>query len=139
MPARNIYHDMVVEALVADGWTITDDPLTLRVGSRSLHIDLSAEKSPIAAERAGELIAVEIQSFGSPSVVADLHQAVGQFAVYRLFLAERQPERVLYLAVPSEVYDGILSEPLGAGVVAGLGVPLILFDPDGREGLRWIR
>ena len=139
MPAKNADHDIVRAALVADGWTITDDPLTLRVGSRSLHIDLGAEKSPIAAERAGELIAVEIQSFSSPSVVADLHQAVGQFAVYRLFLAERQPERVLYLAVPSEVYDGILSEPLGAGVVAGLSVPLILFDPDGQEGLRWIR
>jgi hypothetical protein len=29
MPARNIYHDAVVQALTADGWTITDDPLRL--------------------------------------------------------------------------------------------------------------
>jgi XisH protein len=30
VPARNIYHDTVVQALTADGWTITDDPLGLK-------------------------------------------------------------------------------------------------------------
>jgi hypothetical protein len=29
MSAKNIYHDAVVQALTADGWTITDDPLRL--------------------------------------------------------------------------------------------------------------
>ncbi len=139
MPARNIDHDVVREALVADGWTITADPLTLRVGERSLHIDLGAERSPIAAERAGELIAVEIQSFSSPSPVADLQQALGQFTMYRSILGRRQPGRTLFLAVPRVVYDGILSEPLGEEVLADAAIPLILYDLDGREGLRWIR
>jgi hypothetical protein len=139
MPARNADHDAVRAALVADGWTITDDPLTLRVGDRILHIDLGAERSPIAAERAGELIAVEIQSFGSPSPVADLQQALGQFAMYRSILGRRQPDRTLFLAVPRVVYDGILSEPLGVEVLADAGMPLILYDPDKREGLRWIK
>lgn len=31
MPAKNVYHDAVRDALVADGWTI-DDPLRLQVG-----------------------------------------------------------------------------------------------------------
>jgi hypothetical protein len=26
VPAKNIYHDAVVDALTADGWTITHDP-----------------------------------------------------------------------------------------------------------------
>jgi XisH protein len=26
VPAKNLYHDVVVRALKADGWTITDDP-----------------------------------------------------------------------------------------------------------------
>lgn len=138
MSAPNIYHDAVVAALVADGWTITDDPLTLRFGGRNLHVDIGAERSPIAAERAGERIAVEVQSFRSPSAVADLQQAVGQFTMYRAILAEQQPDRSLYLAVPTEVYDGILSEPLGERMVAVVNLRLVLFDPDRREGLRWI-
>jgi hypothetical protein len=32
--ARDIYHSHVVDALRRDGWTITDDPLTVRVGSK---------------------------------------------------------------------------------------------------------
>jgi len=66
MPAKNVYHDAVVDALKADGWTITDDPLTLKVGDRVLRIDLGAEKLPIGAERNGERIAVEVQSFTGP-------------------------------------------------------------------------
>ena len=30
MPARDIYHNAVKNALVKDGWTITDDPLHLK-------------------------------------------------------------------------------------------------------------
>ena len=30
MPARDIYHDCVRNALKKDGWTITHDPLTLK-------------------------------------------------------------------------------------------------------------
>ena len=46
MSAKNIYHDAVVVALIADGWTITHDPLTIKVGDRNLHIDLGAERTP---------------------------------------------------------------------------------------------
>ena len=44
MPARNLYHEAVVAALTSDGWTITDDPLSVKVGDRDLHIDLGAER-----------------------------------------------------------------------------------------------
>jgi hypothetical protein len=43
MPANNIYHDAVISALKADGWTITHDPLALMVGERDLLVDLGAE------------------------------------------------------------------------------------------------
>src|SRR5437660_1477839 len=113
MPAKNIYHDAVVDALKADGWTITDDPLSLKVGERNLQVDLGAERLPIGAEKGTEKIAVEVQSFTGPSPVADLQQALGQFTMYRLILAEQQPDRALFLAIPVAVYDGILSEQLG--------------------------
>ena len=44
MPAKDIYHETVKNALIKDGWTITDDPLKLTIGSRSLYVDLGAEK-----------------------------------------------------------------------------------------------
>ena len=50
MPAKNLYHDAVVDTLTADGWTITDDPLRLKVGERDLLVDLGAERPLIGAE-----------------------------------------------------------------------------------------
>lgn len=52
MPAKNLHPDAVVAALKADGWTITDDPLSLKVGQRNLQVDLGAERLPIGAEPA---------------------------------------------------------------------------------------
>lgn len=138
MPAKNVYHDAVVAALVADGWTITDDPLPLKVGERDLFVDLGAERPVIGAQRGAEKIAVEVQSFLGRSAVADLQQALGQYVMYRLALAEQQPDRPLFLAVPPEVYNGILSEPLGRLAVVGVNLRLVVFDPETREVVRWI-
>jgi hypothetical protein len=138
MSARNLYHDAVVAALVADGWTITDDPLKLKVGKRDLYVDLGVERPVIGAEKGKERIAVEVQSFLSPSDVADLQQALGQYTMYRLALAENQPERPLFMAVPIEVYNGIFSEPLGQLVLVGMNLRVLVFEPDRREVVRWI-
>lgn len=62
MPAKDLYHDIVVAALEADGWTITDDPFRLRYGDRKLYVDLGAERTTIAAEKQGEKIAVSMTS-----------------------------------------------------------------------------
>ena len=99
MPAKNIYHDAVLEALKADGWVVTHDPLTLSFGGKDLFVDLGAERTTLAAERGEQRIAVEIQSFLSPSPVRDLEEAIGQYDVYRAVLAEMEPERPIYLAV----------------------------------------
>ncbi len=138
MSAKNIYHDAVIAALQTDGWSITHDPLHLKVGDRDLLVDLGAEKPLIGAARGTEKIAVEIQSFLSLSPVADLQQALGQYTMYRLALVEQQPDRPLYLAVPEEVYNGILSEPLGQLVMIGVNIRLLLFEPDLRKVIRWI-
>lgn len=76
MPAKDIYHDVVKQTLIKDGWTITDDPLRLRWTKRNIYIDLGAERI-IGAERSEHRIAVEVKSFTSASEVADLEQALG--------------------------------------------------------------
>lgn len=98
MPARDIYHDVVVQALIADGWTITDDPLRIAFGARDFYVDLAAEL-PIGAERDGQRIAVEVKSFIGASNIRDLELAIGQFTLYREVLARSDPARRLYLAV----------------------------------------
>jgi len=77
MPAKDIYHNVVKNALIRDGWIITHDPLRLQAGSKDLYVDLGAEQL-IAAEKKEKKIAVEIKSFVGSSVVADLEQALGQ-------------------------------------------------------------
>ncbi len=78
MPAKDIYHDAVKNALIKDGWKITDDPLILSIGKKDLFIDLGAEKL-IAAEKDQQKIAVEIKSFLGNSQVNDLENALGQY------------------------------------------------------------
>ena len=74
MPAKDIYHDNIKNALIKDGWTITDDPYVIQWGRKDLFIDLGAEKL-IAASQDGRKIAVEVKSFISPSPVSDLEKA----------------------------------------------------------------
>lgn len=138
MPAKNLYHHSVVEALQRDGWTITHDPLTLTYGGPDLFVDLGAERSTIAAERGTDKIAVEIHSFLAASPMRDLEDVVGQYDVYRTVLAATEPERKLYLAVPRRVNEGLLSEQFGQLVVTSLRLRLVVFDEDREAPLRWI-
>ncbi len=81
MPAKDIYHNSVKNALEKESWHITNDPFILRWGARDLYIDLGAQKL-IAAEKSGHKIAVEVKSFISASPVADLEKALGQYILY---------------------------------------------------------
>jgi hypothetical protein len=138
MPAKNIYHGVVVHALKADGWEITHDPLTLSYGGKDLYVDLGAERVTIAAERGGQKIAVEIQSFLSLSIIRDLEEAVGQYDIYRSVLLETEPERLLYLAVPKRVYEGILKDQFGQLIITKLQLQLIVFDEQIERIVKWI-
>ena len=105
LPAKDVFHEVVKKALQKDGWQITHDPLSFRVGGVNMSIDLAAEKL-IAAEREGEKIAVEIKSFlEKSSAISEFDTALGQFINYRAALRRREPERILYLAVPVTTYN----------------------------------
>ena len=62
MAAKDIFHDAVKQALLADGWIITADPLVIKIEGIKLEIDLAAEKV-FAAEKLGQKIAVEVKVF----------------------------------------------------------------------------
>jgi hypothetical protein len=137
MPVRDIYHNQVKNALIKDGWTITHDPLRLTWGDKDLYVDLGAERL-LAAEKAGLRIAVEIKSFVGASEVDDLEKAIGQYILYRAVLAEREPQRRLYLAVPRDVLRDIFEKPLGELLLKNQLVQVVGFDPDAEVIVQWI-
>jgi hypothetical protein len=137
MPAKDIYHEVVKNALIKDGWTITDDPLKLTIGSRSLYVDLGAEKL-IAAQKDSQKIAVEIKSFISPSPINDLENALGQYVLYQNILKSTDTERILYLAIREEVYNDLFAEPIGQLLLNNQQIKLITFNPDKQELVGWI-
>ena len=137
MPARDLYHQTVREALVKDGWTITHDPLTLQVGKKDLFVDLGAEKL-LAAQKGERKIAVEVKSFLGKSEMADLEAALGQFVLYHHVLDIREPDRDLFLAIREVVYNDIFEEPIGQILLERNLLRLVLFDSETKEIVRWI-
>lgn len=138
MPARDIYHDTVKNALLKDGWTITHDPYRLKLArGKNLFIDLGAERL-IAAERGIEKIAVEVKSFRSESEMRDLEDALGQFVLYEHLLTRYDPDRTLYLAVPDEVRQSVFEEEAGTVLIEDEIIRLFTFNPIQEIIVKWI-
>jgi hypothetical protein len=92
MPQRDAIHNIIRQALLKEGWEITDDPYVISYGERFLFIDLAARLDVvngiagrfIRARRGSSRIVVEINEFRGNSAIADLEQAIGQYVLYRL-------------------------------------------------------
>lgn len=137
MPARDLFHRAVRNALIRDGWVITHDPLHIEFGGFDFFVDLGAE-SLIGANRDGRQIAVEVKSFAGASSLSDFHAAVGQFVNYRLVLGETDPERVLYLAVAEFVYKSLFGTGFGQKAIDAHRLKLVVFDEEQETITQWI-
>src|SRR6185436_7286071 len=105
---------------------------------RDLYVDLGAEREAIAAEKDDQKIAVEIKSFLSPSILTDLEKAIGQYDIYQIVLSAVQPERILYLAVPRRIYEGLFMERFGELILNSRKIRLIVFDEQQERIIKWI-
>jgi len=138
MPAKDIYHDIVKNALVKDNWEITHDPLRIRLAKgKNLFVDLGAERL-LAAERGLEKIAVEVKSFTRPSDMKDLEEAVGQFVLYGHLLVRYYPEYKLFLAVTENICKAVFEEEAGRTLIEDGIIRLFSFDPNQEVIVRWI-
>jgi hypothetical protein len=137
MPAKDKFHEAVKAALIKDGWTITDDPLKVDVGGKSFFVDIGAEKL-FAATKDGRKIAIEVKSFAAISLTYEFHAAVGQFINYRLFLKQSEPDRILYLAIPFDVYDGFFQrEKFVEMSVEANNIKYIVCNIEKEEVVKW--
>ncbi len=138
MPQRDIYHHAVKQALIKDGWIITHDPFPIYYGSRRGYADMGAEKATFAAEKDNQKIAVEVKSFVSDSIVADIEQAVGQYLVYRSWMHRVAPTRDLFLAVSDVVATDAFDEMAGRVLIEDYQLRLIVVNMSLEEIVRWI-
>lgn len=137
MPARDKYHNAVKNSLIKDSWTITADPYIIRYEDAELYADLAAEK-PIAAERQGQKIVVEIKSFVGKSLMYDFHNALGQYIVYQNLIQLTEPEYKLYLAIDDIVYEEFFQRKSVKAVIAQNSLLLMIVDTEEEEIKQWI-
>jgi len=137
MPARDIYHNNVKNALIKNGWTITHDPLHLKWGAKDMYVDLGVEQL-LGAEKEGCKIGVEIKSFTGHSEMEELEKAIGQYVLCHDVLEKIEPDRKLYLAVHEEIFADLFEEPIGKLLFENNRVQLIVFNPVKEVILKWI-
>ncbi len=136
MPQRDIYHSAVKQALIKDGWAITHDPYTIAFGIHHGFVDLGAERI-IAAEKDKQKIAVEIKSFISKSVIADLEQALGQYLLYRSWMMRTEPDRDLFLAISNEVVADIFEDIAGRVLIEDYNIRYLTVNMKQEEIVLW--
>jgi hypothetical protein len=134
--ARDLFHQVVKDALTKDGWEITHDPFPVDYGDVQMQIDLGAERL-LAATKDKTIIAVEIKSFINPSAISEFHTAVGQYLNYRRALRTQEPKRILYLAVPSQTYDEFFRLRFIQEGIEEYQICLIVYNIEERIILKW--
>jgi hypothetical protein len=137
MPAKDIFHAVVRNALEKDGWIVTDDPLYIEFGGIDLYIDLGAEKVIIAAQKNEIKIAVEIKSFTGISLISEFHKALGQYINYKEALKIEDPDRKLYLAVPSDIYNNFFTLELIRVVTEEYKICLVVYNVEEEAIIKW--
>jgi hypothetical protein len=137
--AKDIYHEIVKTALINEGWVITHDPFKILLGKRRGYIDLGAEREIIAAEKENEKIAVEIKSFIGHSDLDDFEDALGQFLIYWKALKTKEPDRVLFLAVPIGYYKRFFDDSFFVELAKDFDVKMLLFNENTPQIEQWIR
>ncbi len=135
--AKDKYHYFLKEALQKDGWTITHDSYFLMLGKRRGFIDIGAERNILAAQKGTEKIAVEIKSFLGFSDVDQFEDALGQYLLYKPALADKEPERILYLAMPVTFYESLFNDDYFLKVAKLYDVKIITFDENTKKIVEW--
>ncbi len=137
MPQHDLYHNRVKNALVKDGWVITDDPFTIEYKGLRLYADLGAEKL-LAAEKNQQKIVIEIKVFNSPSLITELEKTLGQYNIYLSLLRRINPELKLYLAISENVYIDFFQKPAIQDILSDQQMNYLIFDQNQEVIVEWI-
>jgi hypothetical protein len=91
------------------------------------------QKGYSAAIKDDEKIAVEIKTFLAAFAISEFHTAIGQFINYRIALEDNDPKRLLYLAIPADIYKRFFQNTFIQTVIHKNQIPLIVYDTEKRR------
>lgn len=137
MPAKDMIHEAVKNALIKDGWTITADPYDLSYAEVSLAVDLAAEKL-IEATRNNQKILVEVKSFVGRSFAKSFQEALGQYQMYAGILDTLHVPDVLYLAISDITYRRFFQQRVYEMLVEKFQIHLVVIDIENEEVVSWL-
>jgi hypothetical protein len=137
MPRKDQIHDAVRNALIKDGWTITDDPFRIAYEDTDVYADLRIVKTGAGTILQRALV-IEIKGFTGDSPIHNLESALGQYELYRIYLKRVAPAERLYLAISVSTYDEQFERPAFAIIVAEKSLPLLVVDTEREEVIQWI-
>lgn len=71
------------------------------------------------------------------SLINDFHEAMGQAWNYKVVLDEQQPDRLLYLAIPQDIYEEFFTRRFAQMSVQRMQLNLLIFNPVTEEIVLW--
>jgi XisH protein len=139
MAARDLYYDLVKNALRKDGWRITHNPLRLPQQAHGTQTQPGevTEEPLLAAAKDERKIAVAVKSFVGRCDAADLQKALEHLRYYHTRLYATEPDRTLYLAVRQTTYRDYFTGAVGAQLLASQPIPFMVFDPRTEAIVNW--
>jgi len=138
MPAKDVIHDAVCNALKKDGWIVTHEHMRVDFEDTHVYVDIGAERL-LVAERADEKIAIEVKSFIGRSTIQDMENAVGQFMVYRVLLQQTEPTRHLFIGISHITFETVFQSKAIQKLVNELSLSLLIVNIETEEVELWIR
>ena len=137
MPAEDKIHSAVRNALIKEGWTITDEPFTLEYGSDRFYADICALREENGdAER--RVIVVEVKSFAGASPMREFELALGQYEIYRDLLEMNALDYNLYLAIDTDAYAKLTLRPTFTLICTRHRLSLLIVEAKTEEIVQWI-
>jgi len=137
MPAQDLYHDVVRDALRKDGWRITHTALQLKARAESSAGE-PWEGPWLIADKDERKVAVAVNSFVGHSSPEDLTQMWSQLALARPQLRAMNADRVVYLAVRQATYNACFGGTEGDLLLAKEHMQLLVFDPRAEVIVQWV-
>lgn len=138
MAVRDFIHQAVANALLKDGWTITDDPFQLKFKDMNLAADLRAEKF-ILATRQHQRIVVEVKSFLGASFAKEFQMALGQYQVYASLMEALDLPDKLFLAISEQTFRQFFQDRAAEMIIERFEVHLLVVNIETEEVVLWIR
>ena len=96
-------HDAVKRALEKEGWQIVNDPFYLKLQTKTVRIDMEAERF-MEAKKGAETILIEVKTLDTSALLYSFYAAYGQYEFYRDSLAKYAINKPIYLATSERVH-----------------------------------